>query len=729
MMGQAQQVLKRTFGYSTFREGQKTIIESILEGHDTLGIMPTGGGKSICFQIPAMLSPGTALVISPLISLMKDQVDTLNSLGIPAAFINSSLEPAEVRERIAAAGRGEYKLLYIAPERLESERFRVLLRTLKISLLAVDEAHCISQWGHDFRPSYLSIADLIKELHPRPVVTAFTATATESVVRDIGKQLSLDKPKVYVLGFDRANLSFAVVRGEDKKEYLLDYLKGTQEQSGIIYAATRKEVDNLHRFLSQKGFSVGRYHAGLGDTERIRGQEAFLYDDIRIMVATNAFGMGIDKSNVRFVIHYNMPKNMESYYQEAGRAGRDGEPGECILLFSPQDIQIQKFLIEQTQTTPERKAREYKKLQGMVDYCHTSQCLRKYILEYFGEKTAADRCSNCSNCTDDGELRDITLVAQKVFSCIRRMREMFGITLVAEVLKGSSNKKVLQYRFNNLSTYGLLREHTLKEISDLIKILVAEGYIALSEGQYPMAKLQPRALAVLKNEERVWQRVQQPKQTKTDNTLFELLRKLRKEISQKEGVPPYVIFPDSTLREMSQRIPLDEKALLVVSGVGETKLKKYGSCFLEEIQKYAAKHGLKSVEDTTGESSGNQTGEFQPPSKSTSTGEKKQPVANEPPSHMMTLELYRSGKSLRDIAKERSLKLTTAQEHIIRCAVEGHEVDWTSLIPATYEGLILAKIQELGAEKLKPLKEALPDEIDYFTIKAAICKHTLRGKP
>ena len=582
-----QRLLNKYFGYSSFRKGQSEIISSILEQKDTLGIMPTGGGKSACYQIPALLFPGVTLVVSPLISLMKDQVDALDSLGISSTYINSSLGARELEQRLAAAVQGKYKLIYIAPERLESERFRNLLQNIPVSLLAIDEAHCVSQWGHDFRTSYLAITPLINELPHRPIVAAFTATATVEVKQDIINLLTLQNPDVYVTGFDRANLFFSVVKGVTKTDFITNYIDDHRDKTGIIYAATRKEVESLYDYLRRKGYRVGKYHAGLSDAERTRFQDQFLFDEILIMVATNAFGMGIDKSNVRYVIHHNMPKNIEAYYQEAGRAGRDGEPSECLLLYGAQDIHIQKFLIENTLLSPERKTNEYKKLQGMVDYCHTPRCLRRYILEYFGEKSLPETCGNCDNCRAEMEIKDITVEAQKIFSCVKRMGERFGINMVAGVLKGSKNQRVLGYGFDKLSTYGIMKEYPLREIINLINLLIAEEYLKLTESKFPIVQLRKKVIPVLRNEEAVTQRVPRRKQAiDADASLFGVLRALRKEIAEREKVPPYIIFHDSTLREMCHSRPEDARSMLAIPGVGETKFKKYGEQFLEAIRKY-----------------------------------------------------------------------------------------------------------------------------------------------
>jgi ATP-dependent DNA helicase RecQ len=587
MLENAIQVLKKYYGYTSFRKGQEKIIESILSSKDTFAIMPTGAGKSICFQIPALLMEGVTIVISPLISLMKDQVDTLCSMGIPASYINSSLEGFEVQQRIMQTITGEIKILYIAPERLESEQFCSMLAGLKISFIAIDEAHCVSQWGHDFRPSYVQVSRMIKRLDERPVVAAFTATATEEVKEDVVRLLELKSPEIFISGFDRENLSFSVIRGDNKRDFILKYIEDNKDKTGVIYAATRKEVDNLCELLNKKGYKAGRYHAGLSDEERTRAQEDFIYDNSNIIVATNAFGMGIDKSNVRYVIHYNMPRTMEAYYQEAGRAGRDGEPSECILLFSAQDVLLQKFLIEQSVVSPDRKLMEYKRLQIVVDYCHTPKCLRKYILEYFGERDVKDNCGNCSTCLDDSELSDITIEAQKIFSCVYRVNQNYGVSLVADVLKGSKNKKVTDLGFNALSTYGLMKEYTVKEIKDMINILVADEYLVFAGMEFPILRLKEKAVMVLKGNERVMQRVQKKKTKKVeDNTLFGLLKSLRKSISEREKVPPYIVFADSTLREMSEACPTNEYELLEIKGVGEVKLQRYGEDFLSVIRDY-----------------------------------------------------------------------------------------------------------------------------------------------
>ena len=586
MLNKARQILQKFYGYEDFRPGQKKVVESLLNKNDTVAIMPTGAGKSICFQIPALLFEGVTLVISPLISLMKDQVDSLRQLGIAAVYINSSVSKAQLYKDLQDISAGFYKIIYIAPERLTSEYLPDSFKNLNISMVAVDEAHCLSQWGHDFRPSYRNILNFTNSLRIKPIISAFTATATPEVKTDIINLLGLKQPNVFVTGFDRPNLYFSVLRGEVKDKFVIDYVKKHQDEAGIIYVGTRKDVDALQVLLEIKGIKAGRYHAGMTDEERNQMQEDFLYDNLSVMVATNAFGMGIDKPNVRYVIHYNMPKNMEAYYQEAGRAGRDGLSGNCILLYSPQDTQLQKFLISKSTESEIRQQLEYKRLQSMVDYCHTPQCLRAFILHYFGEFDVEEHCDNCSNCKLEGELIDITIDAQKVLSCVYRMHERFGVKMIAEVLKGSKSAKIKQFNFERLSTYGLMKERKLKDISDLILRLSAMQYLDITESQYPVVTLNELSWQVLHGQKKVWQKMVIVKKAKAKGELFEALRSLRKELATKEKLPPYMIFSDATLTQMATDKPTDLELMKNIRGVGEFKLQKYGEEFLTVIKSY-----------------------------------------------------------------------------------------------------------------------------------------------
>lgn len=588
MQDAAHRVLKQYFGYDEFRKGQGEIISCLLSGKDTVGIMPTGGGKSLCYQIPSLLLPGTTLVISPLISLMKDQVDALANAGIPATFINSSLSFSDGKKRLIQAAGGRYKLVYVAPERLEVPDFLQALERMDVSLVAVDEAHCISQWGHDFRPSYRLIADMIARFPRKPAVAALTATATPRVTDDICRLLHIPQTSVVVTGFARDNLNFQVIRGQNSDTYLNDYLKKNRDQPGIIYAATRKEVDRLCDRLRKDGFAAGKYHAGLSESERADSQERFLYDDLSVLVATNAFGMGINKSNVRYVIHYNMPRNIEAYYQEAGRAGRDGEKSDCILLFSPQDIRLQKFFIEQSEMDDTLKNEEYHKLEQMIGYCHTESCLQAYILRYFGEQNP-EPCRHCGNCLDTREKADVTEAAQKVLSCVRRLRERYGKTMVAKVLAGAADQKIIQFKLDSLPTYGIMKDQTQRRIGEFIDFLTAEQYLAQQGGAYPTLMLTARSVPVLKGEARVLKKgAVRAAQLEVHNELFERLKIVRKELAQKEYVPPYIIFSDQSLREMSAVLPSEDREFLMIKGVGQQKLEKYGRAFMETIAEYEA---------------------------------------------------------------------------------------------------------------------------------------------
>lgn len=713
--------MKKYFGFTAFKPGQEEIIASIRHNCDTLAILPTGGGKSLCYQLPALMLPGLTLVISPLIALMKDQVDALNIQGIAASFINSSLSGSEVRYRSWLAAQGRYRLLYMAPERLQSEELNELLQKISLSLVAVDEAHCISQWGHDFRPSYRNIGAWVATLRQRPLMAAFTATATPQVREDIIHGLGLQQPRVFTNSFDRPNLHFSVVKTGDRKRFIKRYLQEHPAQAGIIYAATRKEVEQLHHELHRQGFKVAKYHAGMNSEDRSAAQDDFIYDRVQAIVATNAFGLGIDKSNAAFVIHHNMPRHLEAYYQEAGRAGRDGERADCILLFQAADIQVQKHLIEQSILSERRKEIEYVKLQRMTDYCHTSACLRAYILEYFGETPIAASCPNCSNCTDY-EIQDVTIEAQKVFSCIYRMKQQYGSSLVAAVLNGSKQKRVLKLGFDRLSTYGIMSDWNSARTVEFIHQLVAEEYLAVSGGQYPVLKLTPKAIPVLRSQEKLLVRMP-PQETAVspDNSIFEALRLLRHSIAQAEQVPPYVVFSDATLREMAQYLPQDRDAMLEITGVGEIKLEKYGRLFLDKIREF--------VEDQpTPAPSATPPAEPEPPRERhsvTKTRSAKAPREEKTPTYLLSWQLYQQGQDVASIAKQRQRSIATIQGHLIEAVRQGYEVNWDEFINRRQEQQIVAAARKLGTDKLKPLKEILPEEIDYFMIKIALFKNEL----
>ncbi|MDA2529794.1 DNA helicase RecQ [Bacillus cereus] len=699
MFTKAQELLASYFGYSSFRRGQDETIKNVLDGKDTVCIMPTGGGKSICYQIPALVFEGTTLVISPLISLMKDQVDTLVQNGISATYINSSISIAEANQRIQLAKQGHYKLLYVAPERLDSMEFVDQLIDMKIPMIAIDEAHCISQWGHDFRPSYLHIHRILDYLPEKPLVLALTATATPQVRDDICNTLEINQENTIMTTFERENLSFSVIKGQDRNAYLADYIRQNQKESGIIYAATRKVVDQLYEDLMKAGVSVSKYHAGMSDSDRNEQQELFLRDEVSVMVATSAFGMGIDKSNIRYVIHYQLPKNMESYYQEAGRAGRDGLDSTCILLYSSQDVQVQRFLIDQS-TGESRFSNELEKLQNMTDYCHTEQCLQSFILQYFGEEPKED-CGRCGNCTDNRESIDVTRESQMVLSCMIRTNQRFGKQMIAQVLTGSKNKKVIEFNFHTLPTYGLLSNRSVKEVSEFIEFLISDELIAVEHGTYPTLKVTEKGKEVLLGKENVLRKERvETRQIVQDHPLFEVLREVRKEIAQGEGVPPFVIFSDQTLKDMCVKMPQNDSELLTVKGIGEHKLMKYGSHFLQAVQHFIEEN--PNYAETI---------------KTEVVSERKKSGKASANSHLETYEMYKQGIDLNEIAKERNLSRQTIENHLIRCYEDGMEVDWQSFVPAEYESLIETAVQNAEGG-LKSIKEQLPNEVSYFMIRA-----------
>lgn len=583
-MNKVFEVLHKYYGYNSFRKGQYEIINNILYKRDTFCILPTGGGKSICYQIPALLFKGVTIVISPLIALMKDQVDNLRSNGINAEYINSTQNLESIDNIMERCRNGEIKLLYIAPERLENEFFKRKLRRLNISQLAIDEAHCVSMWGHDFRRSYGLINDFINSLNIRPVVTAFTATATEVVRKDVVKLLGLRTPYVYIGSFDRDNLSIRVHIEEDKLELVKDIIKDKENEAGIIYCATRKEVDGLYFYLKDLGYDVLKYHGGLKDEEKQYYQDEFLNENSNIMIATNAFGMGIDKSNVRYIVHFTMPKNIESYYQEIGRAGRDGAMSECHILFNRSDIRTLEYLIYTT-VQIDRKELEIKKLQSMIEFCESKECLRAFILKYFGEEEVREYCNNCSNCLNSDELRDYTIEAQKILSCVYRTRERYGVAVLVDVLRGMIGPKIINDKLNELTTYGIMREYSSKFIRDLIKALIDFGYVNLKEGTYSMLQLNEKSYSILKSKQIVILKLSYENEEKVINSdLFNKLRIWRRDTAIKEGVKPYIIFSDATLIELCNKLPKTEQELLEIRGMGEKKFNKYGEDLLKRLK-------------------------------------------------------------------------------------------------------------------------------------------------
>jgi len=594
-------VLKDYFGHDSFRDGQEQIVDALLDGRDTLCIMPTGAGKSMCYQIPALLFDGVTIVVSPLISLMRDQVGSLVQSGVPAAYINSSLSYPQFLRVLSNVEHGKYKIIYVAPERLLTDGFLDTCKKIKISMVAVDEAHCVSQWGQDFRPSYLKIISFVESLANRPIVGAFTATATNDVKEDIKKILRLENPFEITTGFDRPNLFFGVIKSSSKDEKLIDLIRERGDRSGIVYCATRKNVESVCELLCDNGFSAARYHAGLDEYERRKNQEDFVFDRKNIMVATNAFGMGIDKSNVTYVIHYNMPKNIESYYQEAGRAGRDGGEADCILLYSPKDVRLNRFMIENSEGNDELtieeneqiRERDFERLKYMTFYSTTNDCLRGFILRYFGGEKKA-YCGKCSNCLSVHKLVDVTIDAQKIMSCIARTGQRYGKTVICDVLKGSKSEKILKAELNNQSTYGIMKEVTARHIFGTIDFLAEKEYIS-ADNETEVLKLLPKSRDVLFGRERlVMKKVENsekvvkthPPEVPVNSDLLDALKALRKGIASKKSVPAYVIFTDATLIDMCKKCPETPDEMLEVSGVGRTKLEKFGKQFLEEIAKF-----------------------------------------------------------------------------------------------------------------------------------------------
>jgi ATP-dependent DNA helicase RecQ len=713
MWKQAEQKLRQFFGYKAFRPDQAKVLAQVFAKRDTLAILPTGGGKSICYQIPALLYPGLTMVISPLISLMKDQVDSLTQMGIAATYLNSTLSSSEIGRIFSQLAKQQYRLLYVTPERLSSPSFQRLLQQVPISLLAIDEAHCISQWGHDFRPHYLEIPHFLSCLPVKPQLLALTATATEQVQQDICQLLQIESDHIVIAPLQRDNLVFHVLHEQDKDSFVQHYLQAHSHEAGILYCATRKEVDRLHSTLSKAGFRTLPYHAGLSDAERSAAQEAFAYDRINTIIATTAFGMGIDKPNVRYVIHYHMPKNLEYYYQEAGRAGRDGETSQCILLYHPVDSRIPKHLIMHSQLPIERKQKELQKLFQMEQYCHSDQCLMQQVRHYFGDDSA-QRCGVCSNCRRQKQTVDITITVQKILSCIKRMGEAHSWPAVCQVLQGADKQWIRQQSLHQLSTYGLLRDCSTEQLHHIFHLLQSRGLVThrwLNETS-PHVVLTSKAYPYLKGKQRLTYQPpqeghlflqqqfkvsldQKDQQITLYQQLFETLRRCRAQIADHEQVPPYIICADSTLHELCRARPQNIKQLLAIRGIGQVKAERYGKAFLKVIADFCATN---------------------PSFKPTNVEPKKLPMA----SHQLTYQLYAQKLSFAEIVKQRELTEETIFNHLRKAQEEGHIIDWLSLIPVPLREPIQQALAKLGCQRLKPLKEALPSEVSYVMIKAAI---------
>ncbi|HET6823305.1 MAG TPA: DNA helicase RecQ [Anaerolineales bacterium] len=701
-------ILKNVFGYDTFRPLQSEVIENVLARRDTLAVMPTGGGKSLCYQIPALLLDGLTVVVSPLIALMKDQVEQLRAFGVPSLFLNSSLSPQEYIENMDYVKRGEVKLLYVAPETLLTPRILALLAEVKVDLLTIDEAHCISEWGHDFRPEYRQIVEVRKRF-PEAVCLALTATATSRVRQDIRSTLKFATTNEFVASFNRENLYIEVLRKQDPYRQTLQMLERYKDQSGIIYCFSRKQVDELAAYLASKGFSVRPYHAGLEDSERRRNQEAFIRDDAQIIVATIAFGMGINKPNVRFVIHFDLPKSIEGYYQEIGRAGRDGLPAHCLLLYSYSDAAKLNYFIDQKTGAEKRVAIQH--LDAIVRYAEDeTTCRRKPLLNYFGEAVSADNCSNCDNCTSaPTPLTDITIVAQKFLSCVKRADEKFGAGHIVDILLGSKNEKVLRWEHDKLSTYGIGTELTKKQWMHIARQLLNRGYLK-QEGEYHTLSLTTRALDALRKRETIMGILQEPEERvkkagkKSDleynHALFALLRQKRKEMADEAGVPPYVIFSDRTLIEMAAYYPQSVTSLLNISGVGQVKLRQYGDAFLEVIKSYCEKHDLQETQK-----------------------EKPREKSDSNRRYVLVAEALNEGETIQSLMERYRVTAGTIIDHLARYLAAGNSLrngaDLESLAAASPEQrqAAFAAFDEFGATFLKPVYDRLNGTITYDDLK------------